>query len=55
MRIRTVNTIVDAHNARKSACRLIVPVPDGSGRAGTITAALGRGRRQLTPALLGAG
>jgi len=55
MRTRAVIMIVGADDARNTACRLTVPVPDGSCRAKTITAALGRGRRQLTPALLGVG
>jgi hypothetical protein len=54
MRIGAVITIVGAHDARHAASRLTMPVPDRSCRA-RIRAALGRGRRQLTPALLGAG
>jgi hypothetical protein len=55
MRIRAVITIVGADDARNTASRLTVPVPDGSCRARTMAAAPGRGRRQLTPALLGVG
>jgi hypothetical protein len=54
MRIGAVITIVGAHDARHAASRLTMPVPDGSRRARS-QAALGRGRRQLTPALLGVG
>jgi hypothetical protein len=54
MRIGAVITIVGAHDARNAASRLTMPVPDGSCRT-RIRGALGRGRRQLTPALLGAG
>ena len=52
MRIRAVITIVGADDARNTASRLTVPVPDGGCRARTMAAALGRGRRQLTPALI---
>jgi hypothetical protein len=55
MRIRTVITIVGADDARNTACRLTVPVPDGSCRVRTMAAALGCARRRLTPALLGVG
>jgi len=55
MRIRAVITIVGADDARHTASRLTMPVPDGSCRARTMAAALGRGRRQLTPALMGVG
>jgi hypothetical protein len=55
MRIRAVSTIVGAGDARNTACRLTVPVPDESCRARTMVAALGRGRLRLTPALLGVG
>jgi hypothetical protein len=55
MRIRAVITIAGADDARNTARRLSVPVPDGSCRARTMVAALGRGRRQLTPAMLGVG
>jgi hypothetical protein len=54
MRIGAVITIVGAHDARHAASRLTMPPPDGSCRA-RIQAADGRGRRQLTPALLGVG
>ena len=54
MRIGAVITIVGAHEARNAASRLTMPVSDGSCRA-RIQAALGRGRRQLTPTLLGVG
>jgi hypothetical protein len=33
MRIGAIITIVDAHDARKAASRLTMPVPDGSCRA----------------------
>jgi hypothetical protein len=55
MRIRAVITIVGADEAHNTASRLTVPVPEGSCRARTMAAALGRGRRQLAPALLGVG
>jgi hypothetical protein len=55
MRTRAVITIASADDARNTACQLTVPVPDGSCRARTMAAALGRGRRQLTPAALGVG
>ena len=54
MRIGAVITIVGAHEARNAASRLTMPPSDGSCRA-RIQAALGRGRRQPTPALLGVG
>ena len=54
MRIGAVITIVGARDACHAASRLTMPPSDGSCRA-RIQAALGRGRRQLTPALLGAG
>jgi hypothetical protein len=56
MRIGAVITIVGAHEARNAASRLTMPPSDGSCRA-RIQAARGRGRgrRQLTPALLGVG
>ncbi len=54
MRIGAVITIVGAHEARSAASWLTMPPSDGSCRAG-IQAAGGRGRRQLTPALLGVG
>ena len=47
MRIRTVTTIVGADDARNTACRLTVPVPDGSCRARTMATALSRARRGL--------
>jgi hypothetical protein len=55
MRTRAVTTIAGADDARDTACQLTVPVPDGSCRARTMAAALGRVRRPLTPALLGVG
>ena len=54
MRIGGVIMIAADHDARNAASRLTMPVSDGSCRA-TIQAALGRGGRQLTPALLGVG
>ena len=54
MRIGAVITIVGAQDAHHAASRLTMPVPDGS-CAARILAALGRGFRQLTPALLGVG
>jgi hypothetical protein len=54
MRIGAVITIVGAHDARHAASRLTVPVSDGSCRPGSWPG-LGRGGRQLTPALLGVG
>jgi hypothetical protein len=62
MRIGAVIMIVGAHDARNAASRLTVPVSDGScrvriaGLAAAVTMnAGGRGRRMLTPALLGVG
>jgi hypothetical protein len=62
MRTDSVSTIAGAHDARSAASRLGKPVPDGSRRAAGArhrvsarAATLGRGRRQLTPALLGIG
>lgn len=56
MRIHAVIMIAGVHDADTTAGRLAVPVPDRSRRVGTIaSSALGRGRRQLTPALLGVG
>jgi hypothetical protein len=50
MRIGAVITIAADHDARNAASRLTMPVSDRSCRA-----TLGRGGRQLTPALLGVG
>jgi hypothetical protein len=47
MRIGAVIAIAADHDARNAASRPIVPVPERP--------ALGRGGRQLTPALLGVG
>ncbi len=55
MRTRAIIMIVGADDARNTACRLTVPVPEGSCRAKTISAALGCGRRRLRPAMLGVG
>lgn len=55
MRTRAVIMIVGADDARNTACRLTVPVPDRSCRAKTIAAASVRDRRRLAPALLGVG
>jgi hypothetical protein len=55
MRTRAVITIASADDARNTACELTVPVPDEGCPARTMAAALGRGRRPLTPALLGVG
>lgn len=55
MRIGAVITIVGAHEARNAASRLTMPVSDGRSCGARIQAARGRGRRQLTPALLGVG
>jgi hypothetical protein len=55
MRIRAVIMIVGAHDADNTAGRPTAPVPDRSCPGRTIAAALGRGRGQLTPALLGVG
>jgi hypothetical protein len=54
MRIGAIIKIAGAHDARNAASRLTMPPSDGSCRA-RIQAALGRGGRQLTPALLGVG
>ncbi len=56
MRTDSVIAIAGANDARTAASRLTMPVPDRSCRAGILaSAALGRGRRQLTPTLLGVG
>ena len=54
MRTRAVIMIVGAHDADNIAGRPTAPVPDRSCPGRTL-AALGRGRGQLTPALLGVG
>jgi hypothetical protein len=55
MRTAAVIAVGGARDARHAASRLTRPVSDETARAGTMTAVLDRGGRQLTPALLGGG